>query len=115
MPARFWVRLARNGFGIAMGGGSGIAIDAAPVVLLRDDPRAVPGYLGVARATLRAVRQNLFLAFVYNSIAIPAAAFGLLGEHGPLIAAGAMALSDLSVVGNTLRVKAGLARERRRG
>jgi Cu+-exporting ATPase len=106
--------LAAAPVGIAMGGGSGIAIDAAPVVLLRDDPRAVPGYLGVARATLRAVRQNLFLAFVYNSIAIPAAAFGLLGEHGPLIAAGAMALSDLSVVGNTLRVKAGLARERSR-
>lgn len=104
--------LAAAPVGIAMGGGSGIAIDAAPVVLLRDDPRAVPGYLGVARATLRAVRQNLFLAFVYNSVAIPAAAFGLLGVHGPLIAAGAMALSDLSVVGNTLRVKARLARDR---
>jgi len=107
--------LAAAEVGIAMGGGSGIAIDAAPIVLLRDDPRAVPSYLGVARATLGAVRQNLFLAFVYNALAIPAAAFGLLGAHGPLIAAGAMALSDLSVVGNTLRVKARLGRERLAG
>ena len=65
-------------------------------------------------ATLRAIRQSLFFAFVYNGLAIPLAAFGLLGARGPLIAAAAMGMSDLCVVGNALRLKAKLARERRR-
>jgi Cu+-exporting ATPase len=92
-----------------MGSGTAIAIEAAPVVLLSEDPRAVPALLAVARASMRCVRQNLFLAFAYNTIAIPAAAFGLLGPRGPLIAAAAMALSNLSVVGNALRLRRQLA------
>ncbi|MBL9148574.1 MAG: cadmium-translocating P-type ATPase [Phycisphaerae bacterium] len=106
--------LARADVGIAMGEGSALAIETAPIVLLRGDPRGVPAILDVAAQTFRAVRQNLFLAFVYNAMAIPAAAFGLLGTRGPLVAAAAMALSDLCVVGNALRLKARLARERAR-
>ena len=65
----------------------------------------------LARRTLRTIRQNLFLAFVYNSIAIPVAAFGLLGPYGPLFAAAAMGLSDVSVIGNALRLRAKLRRD----
>jgi Cu+-exporting ATPase len=101
--------LAEADVGVAMGSGTAIAIEAAPVVLLSEDPRAVPALLAVARASMRCVRQNLFLAFAYNTIAIPAAAFGLLGPRGPLIAAAAMALSNLSVVGNALRLRRQLA------
>ncbi len=106
--------LATAEVGIAMGRGTAIAIESAPVVLLSDDPRGVPGFLGLATATLRAIRQSLFFAFVYNGLAIPLAAFGLLGARGPLIAAAAMGMSDLCVVGNALRLRAKLARERRR-
>jgi Cu+-exporting ATPase len=105
--------LAVADVGIAMGGGASIAVESAPVVLLRSDPRGVARFLDLARRTMRTVRQNLFLAFVYNTVAIPAAAFGLLGTKGPLIAAIAMALSDLSVVGNAVRLKSSLAREER--
>lgn len=104
--------LARADVGIAMGGGTGLAIESAPIVLLSDDPRGVASVLRLARATMRAIRQNLFLAFVYNASAIPIAAFGLLGARGPLIAAAAMGLSDLCVVGNALRLKAKLKRQR---
>lgn len=106
--------LATAGIGVAMGRGAAVAVEAAPVVILSDDPRAVAGFLRLAKATMRCVRQNLAFAFLYNTIAIPLAAFGLLGAKGPLVAATAMALSDLCVVGNALRLKASLARERRR-
>lgn len=105
--------LATADVGVAMGRGAAVAIEAAPVVLLVDDPRAVAGFLHIARATMRCVRQNLTFAFLYNGIAIPLAAFALLGSKGPLVAAGAMAMSDVCVVGNALRLKARLARERR--
>jgi Cu+-exporting ATPase len=59
----------------------------------------------IARQTLRTIKQNLFFAFFYNAAAIPAAAFGLLGPYGPLIAAAAMGLSDITVVGNAIRLK----------
>jgi Cu+-exporting ATPase len=104
--------LAIADVGVAMGRGAGIAIEAAPVVLLRDDPRAVAEFIRLARATMTTVRQNLAFAFVYNAIAIPLAAGALLGTKGPLIAAIAMGLSDVCVVGNALRLKARLARER---
>lgn len=106
--------LARADLGIAMAGGTGTAIEAANVVVPPDRVEAVPDAIHLARRTLTTIRQNLFLAFVYNSVAIPAAAFGLLGTSGPLIAAGAMACSDISVIGNAVRLKNSLSRERRR-
>jgi Cu+-exporting ATPase len=107
--------LARADLGIAMAGGTGTAIEAANVVVPPDRVEAVPDAIHLARRTLTTIRQNLFLAFLYNSVAIPAAAFGLLGTSGPLIAAGAMACSDISVIGNAVRLKNSLSRERRRG
>jgi Cu+-exporting ATPase len=75
--------LATADVGVAMGRGAAVAIEAAPVVLLVDDPRAVAEFLDIARATLRCVRQNLTFAFLYNATAIPLAALGLLGSKGP--------------------------------
>jgi Cu+-exporting ATPase len=72
---------------------------------------AVADFLQISRDTLQVIRQNLFLAIVYNGLAIPLAAFGMLGQRGPLIAAVAMALSDLTVVGNSLRLKRRLDRK----
>lgn len=104
---------ARGGIGIAMGTGTNVAIESADVVIPGDRLGAVLDVLGIARRTLRTIKQNLALAFVYNSLAIPAAAFGLLGVHGPIIAALAMAVSDASVLGNSLRLAAGLRRRER--
>lgn len=105
--------LTAAGVGVAMGGGTALAAASADAILMRDDPRAVAELIGVARAALAVIRQNLGLAFVYNIAAIPLAAFGVLGSNGPIIAAIAMGLSDISVVGNTLRLRAKLARQRR--
>ena len=107
--------LAAADLGIAMAGGTGAAIEAADVVVPPDRVTSVPDAIHLARRTLRTIRQNLFFAFFYNSIAIPAAAFGLLGTSGPLIAAGAMACSDISVIGNAIRLRRSLARERQAG
>jgi Cu+-exporting ATPase len=106
--------LAESGLGIAMGGGVAVAGESAAVVLVAGRLSALPGLFEVGRATLRCIRQNLALAFVYNALAIPAAAFGWLGPHGPAVAAAAMALSDLSVLGNAARLKWSLARRRAR-
>lgn len=105
--------LAQATLGIAMAGGTEAAIESAGVVVPADRVGGVADAIELARRTLQTIRQNLFLAFFYNALAIPAAAFGLLGVHGPLIAAGAMACSDISVIGNALRLRARLARERR--
>lgn len=97
--------LAEADLGIAMASGTNIAIESADVVIPSDRVMAVADTIDLSRSTLRTIKQNLFFAFVYNSLAIPAAALYLLGMHGPLIAAGAMALSDISVIGNALRLK----------
>jgi Cu+-exporting ATPase len=94
--------LAQADLGIAMATGTDIALEASDITLMRSDPNDVIVALKLARRTLRNIKQNLFLAFVYNVIAIPLAAFNLL--H-PMIASAAMALSDVSVVGNSLRLK----------
>jgi Cu+-exporting ATPase len=106
--------LAESGLGIAMGGGVAVAGESAAVVLVGGKLTALPGLFEIGRATLRCIRQNLALAFVYNALAIPAAALGWLGPHGPAVAAAAMALSDLSVLGNAARLKWSLARRRAR-
>jgi Cu+-exporting ATPase len=100
--------LATATVGVAVGSGTNVAIDAADVVIPAHRPSAVPMLILIARRTLRTIHQNLFFAFFYNTIMIPVAAFGLLGTWGPLLAAGAMALSDLTVVGNAVRLGRGL-------
>ena len=105
---------ADGGVGIAMGAGSNVAIESADVVVPGEQRYAHGALLDIGRRTLATIKQNLFFSFVYNSLAIPAAALGLLGTSGPVIAAIAMAMSDLCVIGNSLRLKANLARERMR-
>ncbi len=97
--------LARADVGLALASGTSVAIESAGIVVPGDRVLAVPETVRIARLGLATIRQNLVLAFLYNAAMIPVAAFGLLGQHGPLIAAGAMALSDLSVVGNALRLR----------
>jgi Cu+-exporting ATPase len=94
--------LAAADVGIALSGGTDAAKEAGHIVLVGDRLSDVPTALGLSRSTMRVVKQNLFLAFIYNVVAIPIAAAGLLN---PAIAAGAMALSDVSVLGNALRLK----------
>lgn len=97
--------LATSGLGIAMASGTNVAIEAASVVIPGDRVTPIPELIQLSRATLRTIKQNLFFAFFYNAVAIPAAAFGLLGESGPLWAALAMGASDITVVGNALWLK----------
>lgn len=94
--------LAAGDIGIAMGGGTDVAMHAAGITLMRGDPRLVPAALEISRKTYAKIRQNLFWAFVYNLIGIPLAAFGLLN---PVLAGAAMALSSVSVVSNALLLK----------
>ena len=97
--------LAEADLGIAMASGTNVAIESADIVIPSDHVEAVAETIDLARDTLRTIKQNLFFAFAYNVAAIPAAALGLLGPHGPLIAAVAMAGSDITVIGNALRLK----------
>ena len=100
--------LAASGLGVALASGTNVAMEAAAVVIPGDRVSAVPELIQLSKATLRTIKQNLFFAFLYNALAIPLAAFGLLGESGPLWAAFAMGASDITVVGNALRLKRSL-------
>ena len=94
--------LAAADIGIAMGGGTDVAMHAAGITLMRGDPRLVPAALEISRKTYAKIRQNLFWAFIYNGIGIPLAAFGFLN---PVLAGAAMAFSSVSVVSNALLLK----------
>lgn len=93
--------LEQADLGVAVSRASDIAREAADIILLKSDIQAVPESLGLARATLRTIKQNLFWAFFYNAAGIPLAALGFMS---PVLCAAAMGVSDLIVIGNALRL-----------
>jgi Cu+-exporting ATPase len=101
--------LAAADVGIAMGSGTDVAMESAGVTLVKGDLAAIARARMLSRATMRNIRQNLVLAFVYNALGVPLAAgvlypvFGIL--LSPVVAAAAMSLSSVSVIGNALRLR----------
>jgi len=93
--------LEQADLGIAVSKASDVAQEAADIILLRSDIEAIPEALGLARATLRIIKQNLFWAFFYNAVGVPLAALGFMS---PVLCAAAMGFSDLIVIGNALRL-----------
>ncbi len=101
--------LAQADIGIAIGSGTDVAMESADIVLMRSDLLDVPTAIKLSKETIKNIKQNLFWAFAYNTVGIPVAA-GVLYIFGgpllnPMIAAAAMSLSSVSVIGNALRLK----------
>lgn len=94
--------LTQADLGIAVSRASDVAREAADIILLKSEIEAVPEALGLARATLRTIKQNLFWAFFYNAVGIPLAALGFMS---PVLCAAAMGFSDVIVIGNALRLR----------
>jgi Cu+-exporting ATPase len=94
--------LTQADLGIAVSRASDVAREAADIILLKSEIGAVPEALGLARATLRTIKQNLFWAFFYNALGVPLAALGFMS---PILCAAAMGFSDLVVIGNALRLR----------
>jgi Cu+-exporting ATPase len=94
--------LEQADLGIAVARASDVAREAADIILLKSDIHAIPEALGLAQATLRTIKQNLFWAFFYNAAAVPLAVLGFLN---PVLCAAAMGLSDVVVIGNALRLR----------
>jgi Cu+-exporting ATPase len=101
--------LAAADVGIAMGTGADVAVESAGITLVKGDLNGIVRARKLARATIRNIRENLFFAFVYNALGVPVAAgvlYPLLGMLlSPMIAAAAMSLSSVSVIGNALRLR----------
>ena len=101
--------LAAADVGIAMGTGADVAVESAGITLLKGDLNGIVRARTLAQATIRNIKQNLFFAFVYNAVGVPVAAGVLYPVFGtllsPMIAAAAMSLSSVSVIGNALRLR----------
>ena len=103
------IALAEADLSIAMGNGSDIAMDVADITIISSDLNKIPEVISLSSLTVKTIRQNLFWAFIYNIIGIPVAAgvfYPLFGVMlNPMIAGAAMAMSSVSVVTNSLRIK----------
>ncbi len=104
--------LAASDVGVAIASGTNVAMESASIIIPSDSIESAAEAVSIARDTLKTIKQNLVFAFMYNVAAIPLAAFGVLGPHGPLIAAAAMGFSDVTVIGNAILLKRKLRRRR---